>query len=164
MFAEDVSSIVLRIYMYEAQDACCDGFTTAVERQSVPAFGELGMRKRRGVDHGLIVFKHHVWSSNGDPEIPKCVSEIDDLLGTCLGSSASAAAVVRHASPANHHARFVLQSGAAFVDLHRHAVRQLVKQSQQTGFVIPEPWALGFGADVVDSGFGLGETTMGMMD
>ena len=74
MFAEDVSSIVLRIDMYEAQDACGDGFAAAVERQSVPSLGKFGMRKRRSVDHGFIVSKHHVWSSNGNTEIPKGVN------------------------------------------------------------------------------------------
>jgi hypothetical protein len=87
MLAEDVRGIVLRIYVNKSQDSGCDRFTTAVERQCVPSLDKLGMRKRRSVDHGFIVSKHHVRSSNGNTEVSEGVPEINDLLGACFGSS-----------------------------------------------------------------------------
>ena len=59
VLAYHVGRISLPRDVVEADDSSCDGIPSAVVRQGIVAFVELGMWGRRSVDHRFVVSKHH---------------------------------------------------------------------------------------------------------
>ena len=80
LFAEEIGGVVSTTDVVELGDTGSNTLTDLVEGQGVVALVETGMRHGGTVDHGFVVSEHHGATLDGDAEVTKFNTEIDDLL------------------------------------------------------------------------------------